>query len=543
MNTVSAILTRRLRGRGAARLLGRLGIDARRYWLLVDLFAELSDRGDMLDQLGSNQVNLKVVTKLYFGLSVLLAFLIGAAGMPVAKYLLMFLALNGLILLSVLLTETSNSLVNPVEGLILAHQPVNGATYTAAKLTHLLLVLLYLVPGLNLAPAIGVLVLKDSRWWYPFAYLAAALGAGLGIALACCALFGWLLRFVPARRLKATAQLVAALPMLGVMWFGRLQRLLARVHVPGRLPQGPAVRWSLIAALAALAAAAVFGGVRSLSADFLIRVSGVVHGEASAKTRMQRSWTGALIARLFGGQAARAGSAFLTRMMLRDWQFRRQALTMLLPLLILGAGAARNWRIDVFGTKFGLLHVAPHLFGFVILFTCFLLPYGENYKALWVFLTAPAGSLDGFARGIWASLWLHFIVIPHAAILIPLAIAWGLWHAVLFVAYSAVIASLYLSLTLRLVEGLPFMRQPDASRGSAMLPIMLAGGLAAGIMVAIQYFFVFRSPAIVVAVSGAGAVLAWFLTRSSLGAFEGSIRFNLSTASAETGTIYHEIDF
>jgi hypothetical protein len=29
----------------------------------------------------------------------------------------------------------------------LAHQPIEGATYTAAKLTHLLRILLHLVPG------------------------------------------------------------------------------------------------------------------------------------------------------------------------------------------------------------------------------------------------------------------------------------------------------------------------------------------------------------------------------------------------------------
>ena len=39
-----------LRGPRIARVLQFLGVDPKRYWLLMDLFDQLSERGEMLDQ-------------------------------------------------------------------------------------------------------------------------------------------------------------------------------------------------------------------------------------------------------------------------------------------------------------------------------------------------------------------------------------------------------------------------------------------------------------------------------------------------------------
>jgi hypothetical protein len=547
MNAIRDVVTRNFvtrwfRGPAVSRLLARFGIDSRRYWLLLDLFGELSDRGEMLDQLGSNRLSLKMATRIYFAFSVIMTVALAATQVPFAAYLGVFLLFTTLILLSILLLETGNSLLNPVEALVLAHQPINGATYTAAKLTHLLLILLYLVPGLNVAPAIGALALRGSHWWWAPVLLLAAFGIGITVAFCCCATFGWLLRFIPARRLKATAQLVGSLPLLGMMWMSQLEKLFGRINLRALIPGGPMARRGVAVAIAGLAVAGIVGGLRSLSADFLIRVSSVTRGGASAGAKIRRSLTGSLIARFFGGQPARAGSAFLSRMMLRDWHFRRQILPMMLPLLIGLAGAAStSWRTDPFARHFSVMHVLPHIFGFLLLFICSLLPYGNDYKGGWLFLTVPASSFSGFARGVWATLWLRVVAIPHIIMLIALAPIWGMVDCSLFVAYSAAVASIYLSLVLRMVENVPFTRQPDASRGTALLPILLMGGAAAGIVVAAQFFLVFRSVWIVLAVTVAAAAGAWLLTRSSLTAFAESMRFHLSLASQETGAIYKEI--
>jgi len=74
-----------------------------------------------------------------------------------------------------------------------------------------------------------------------------------------------------------------------------------------------------------------------------------------------------------------------------------------------------------------------------------------------------------------------------------------------------------------------------------MLPMMIGGGIVAAIAVGLQCLLVFRSPAIVIMTTAVIAIAAWFLTRSSLGAFEVSIRYRLGMLSAESGTFYQEI--
>ena len=96
---------------------------------------------------------------------------------PVRTYFATFLGLSGFLLLTILLSETANSLVNPVEGMVLAHYPIDGATYTAAKLTHLLRVLAYTVPALNLLPALAGVLLPQAAWWYPLVHFVVRLAA------------------------------------------------------------------------------------------------------------------------------------------------------------------------------------------------------------------------------------------------------------------------------------------------------------------------------------------------------------------------------
>ena len=99
----------------------------------------------------------------------------------------------------------------------------------------------------------------------------------------------------------------------------------------------------------------------------------------------------------------------------------------------------------------------------------------------------------------------------------------------------------YLGLELRLIEGLPFSRQPEVSQNPYMLPMMLLGGAVMGIAVGLQYFLVFHSPTAVVGVTLALAGAAWFLTRSSIQAFETSVRFHLGMLTSGSKGLYTEI--
>jgi hypothetical protein len=298
----------------------------------------------------------------------------------------------------------------------------------------------------------------------------------------------------------------------------------------------------VVVALGSLALTIVVLGIRSLSADYLIRVSSMVRGGSAAGATARKSRMGGIVARFFGGQASRAGFAFVSRMMLRDWQFRRQMVPLLiLPLVGLAPLYASSWRADPFSGRFTPIHLLPHILATVLFFICVFLPYGSDYKGAWIFLLVPARAFGRFARGVHALLWIEVIVIPHLILLPFLAWLWGIWHAGLFLAYSLAAASVYLAVELRLIDGAPFSKQVDTTRGAILLPLMMIGGAAIAAAVALQYFLVFRSPAVVMISAAIVGIAAYFLTRSSLGAFEVSIRYNLGLLSAESGTLYQEV--
>jgi hypothetical protein len=252
---------------------------------------------------------------------------------------------------------------------------------------------------------------------------------------------------------------------------------------------------------------------------------------------------GDLVARWFGGQPARAGFAFVCRMTRRDYQFRRQVIPMVFMVFIsVVPMVVSSWRTDPFSGRFTIVHLLPHMLGFVLFMTCSILVYSSDFKGAWIFLLAPSQAFGGLARGVWAALWIQVVVVPHVVAFVFLAWPWGVWHAGLFAAYSAAASSTYLALELRLIEGAPFSSQFDATRGAVQLPLMIVGGMAMAVAVGLQYLLVFRSPAVVAAVTLVLGAAAYFLTRWSLEAFAASIRFHLGLVSAESGTLYKEID-
>jgi hypothetical protein len=119
---------------------------------------------------------------------------------------------------------------------------------------------------------------------------------------------------------------------------------------------------------------------------------------------------------------------------------------------------------------------------------------------------------------------------------------WGIRDGLLFTAYSFAVASVYLSLELRLIDGMPFSKAPEPTRQNYLLPIMALGGGAIAIAVGLQYFVLFHWPVAVLVAAILLGVGAYFLTRSSLDTLESSIRFNLGILSQEAKVLYTEID-
>jgi hypothetical protein len=535
-------MKRLLRGSLATRAITAAGIDARRYWLLTDLFASLAERRELLTDLARDGVTLKIASCLYLLMGAALCLMFAAAPASASRYLGIFGLLTGVFLAGTLISEAGNSIVNPVEALVLSHYPIDGATYTAAKLTHLLRVVGYLAPALNAIPAFASLILlKEPFWYYPLIHLSMTYLVGLIVALSACAVFGGLLRFVPPARLKSVGQIVELMPFMAMMFGSQLWRQISPV-VARWMPAGSAIRRNLEIAVPILAAIAVIMGLRSLSVDYLVRVAAIAHAGSGSKIKIRRSRVGDLVARWLGGPSARAGFAYTARMMRRDWTFRRQLLPMvpmsISPLIALYQGAAT----DPFSGKFTLLHVLPHVFGVLLFFMSVSMVYGSDYKGRWIFLLAPSRTFDGFARGVHGLLWLSIIGVPHAVFAGPMIWHWGPAHAGLFLAFSVATASLYLGLVLRLIDGVPFTKQPVTSRGVYFVGIVMIGALCIAAAVGVQYLLLFRSIAAVAITSAAVAVAALVVTRASLGTFAVAMRYNLSLDSAEVGTMFREVE-
>jgi hypothetical protein len=541
MNAAWQVIERFLRNSPRTRaLMKRLGIDPVQYWLLVDLFGTLSDRRELPGHLGHTDMSLDKASWLFYFLSGIMAFFFAIAGMPLVVYFLVFMLVSGFLLLTTLLSETNNSLINPVEGLVLAHQPINGATYTSAKLTHILRILLHLVPALNLIPAFAALLIS-APWYYPLLQLAAGFAVGIVMALFCCALFGWLIRFVPPARLKSVGFAAEMSSWLMYVMMQFTPNLHLKVRVSHWLPSGTAARVAIASACVVIAFAAVIFGLRALSGDYLARVSAIARGGSGRKYRARRSYLGETVACLFGGPSVRAGFDYVWRMMTRDWQFRRQMVGLIPITAMLIGGGWQGARISPFSGKFTMMHVLPHAFGFAFFMVCSALPYGPDRKGAWLFLLAPTGAFRGFARGVFARL-LSAMLAPQVVLLPFLAWSWGLRDAALFLAYSAAVSAVYLALELRLVEGMPFTRQQESMGNPETMIILFAGGLVVSIAVALQYFLIFRTVILVVAVTAVLAVAAWLIARSSLESFEISIRFHLGLLSNESKGIYTEVN-
>jgi hypothetical protein len=122
-----------------------------------------------------------------------------------------------------------------------------------------------------------------------------------------------------------------------------------------------------------------------------------------------------------------------------------------------------------------------------------------------------------------------------------LAWRWGVADAALFAAYCLAVGSLYLSIELFLVDGLPFANPPENLKGSMAAPLILAALLGALIIVGLQWLFIFQSRFVT-----AGTVLvfggsAYVITRASLRYLETNVMHNLHRIAAGRTAMFKEV--
>jgi hypothetical protein len=523
--------------RAIAALAAPLGVDGRQLALLVQLFGSLGERKEVTGALGTDRQAMQLTA---MGLLVpgVLMCLLALGSMPLGEYDLVTLGISAMLLLVMLVVEAANSFLNPAEAAVLAHQPIAGGTYFAAKLTYLLAIVLRLELAVSGPPSLAGLLLPDARWFYPFTHFGSACLAGIFVALVACALFGLLFRIVPTSRLRSAAlwmqlavtlspllfnlarptrRALAAAPwlphvdlsFLPIAWFSAL-------GVIGQAPPAIPLRWPAIAGAAASVVLIAYG-IRSLSAGYLSRIAGVLRA-SRGRRRARRSIGGRLAGALTGRPAGRAAFGFLSAMMRRDWQFRRAMAQSLLALIIYVPILVRSLRgaSPFAGAAPSAIGLAPEILSLVTFMACMVLAYSDQYRASWIFLLAPGDGVRAFVRGIYWALWLPFAAAPLLLTFPAFAWRWGTADAALFTAYSLAVTALLLAPQLFVIEGLPFGCPPKAERTHMMLPTILFGPIVLLIGWILQWHFLFHSRALTALAALLFGLAAAVVARQSL---------------------------
>jgi hypothetical protein len=303
---------------------------------------------------------------------------------------------TGLLSVMILLTETLNTFLNPLETTVLAHQPIQEQTYFAAKITYLLGVVASIVFPLNIVAALCGLNFPESRWFFPITYLLALYLLGVSVALGLCAIVGLLFRIVPHYRLRSIATFIQAGLFITLFQYPRLAHSLTSLGLTLAPALNPVewfvwlatvgqtkptdFHWTSILLMLFSGMFVVFG-VRSLSKGYLTTVHLLLKGSKAVISRQE--WRGSLIRLITGMPSGRAAFSFIYSMAKSDWQFRLSVLPVLIQFLILPVIAvARGLGPSPFGSgRPTLAYLLPHIAGLVGLPICGMMTYSDQHRA------------------------------------------------------------------------------------------------------------------------------------------------------------------
>lgn len=483
---------------------------------------------------------------------------------PVHNYVLFPIAFTMYQLFIIVAGDAANSLLNPQEASVLAHQPIGGLTYAAAKTSHLVLIVVLQVASLNALPAVAGLLLPGARWFFPLTHLLAAFLAGFFVAFLVCGAYGWLYQFVAPQRLKGIALgiqvfffalMPAAGGLIGSAYSALKESRLEPAHwawlppnwfISTALLGHPGLGYSGWQAAVVVAATGLFiiSGLRCFAFEYLARATLLVQGRSfSVGQRSRQGWIAQFVRHATGSPVGVGACAFTGAMMRRDWNLRRQTL----PLTVMIAYAliilsASQIRVSPFAPgKFAPIHAFPHVLALLLLLPTALISQTDQPLGTWVFLTLPFRNPRAFARGVYFSLWLPGVSLPHLLLLPPAVWFWGWTEALLFVGFSTALSSLYLGAELFMLEGIPFANPVRLSTQALVMPVMILGGIGAAVLAFFQWLL-FRRHATAAAAIGLVVLLASLIARLSEGHLVSEIRANLLTLGQGPTRLFKSIE-
>jgi D-alanyl-D-alanine-carboxypeptidase/D-alanyl-D-alanine-endopeptidase len=566
-NEPLAPLFERLARKKPVRLFQRwMGLDSRQFLLFLGLFRTLSEREEFMGIPGVNRFRLSYAALFFALIGTLMWSFLAFKGMPAALILLLSLTISLLVVIPFVVREAANAMFNPVEASVLAHYPVHSLTYAAAKIAHVLIAVLYLVTALCVPPALVGVMLRGTHWYWPVTHLAAAFLTGITAAFLICALYGLIRRFLPASWLKGISIGIQLLPVVAIpyIWiyspayfFGPLTADFETgnwtwlpftwfVEIGFLGFHGTSGRFGWAGALSiAISMLAIWFGIRSFSGTYFSEGASIAQGwswRAPQKTALSRSYA-ALLRRVTGSPLGLGVFFFISKLMGRDWQFRRNILAMaVLPLLVI---LVMVLAIVQYGLpapplssrELSPVYIIPHLLGLIMMGLCSVLPFTDFQSGAWIYLTAPVTNLRMFARGIYWALWVPWAGLPHFALLPFLIPLWGWKEASLATGFSLIVVSLYLGFSIKLIHGIPFSSPFDESRIDNTAFWMM--GVICPISI---HWALFRHWWIALPAGVILAVATWFVVRVSLGDLEEEIRWRLHQMKMGPNQMFKEVD-
>jgi hypothetical protein len=415
-----------------------------------------------------------------------------------------------------LLLEYQAIVLSPDDYRQLGYQPITSRTFFAARMTSVLFYVWLMTLALGVFPILASAFTRNGGLLVAIAFLAAALLASTTSALFVIGAYGWLLKLLPASRLKhaltylqlaATFAVYASYFMLPRLigdhamqqftmphtgwvlavpgtWYASFVNIAAHAsaaahgfistQTPTPTPiQFPPEHLALagLTILLAIAGIAISGG--RLSLDYADRLADLmIDSTSTAETAAAPVRAG----RLFRDGERRAVALLVKGLFRHDMKFRLGVLG-IVPLTIIylfGAFGGHGGVTDPFvvGSRRG----EPQLVYYAVLFFPTMLRQvmsrSDGYRAAWIFFATPADT----ARLVLAvkDFVLAYFVLPYLAFLGLLLAYWfsRLDHLVILLITLALLCHLVLLVQLLLSPELPFS-QPETKGGRSQVMVLV----------------------------------------------------------------------
>jgi hypothetical protein len=253
------------------------------------------------------------------------------------------------------------------------------------------------------------------------------------------------------------------------------------------------------------------------------------------------------VRKLTGSPLGLGAFCFVSKMIRRDWQYRRTILTqawlpfliILLMILLAARGSAPPSPFS--SSEASFIHIMPHILGLIAVALCVNLCFTDFHSSSWIYLISPVYSLRPFARGVYWALWIPTAGITNGLMLPFLIRFWGWKEATLAVGFSLIVVSLYLGCAMILISGLPFaspLNESSATKNVIHLQVcslMVMAAPATLHWALFQYRWIAFLSGIIL------TVLTWLVVHWTLGELESAMRWKLHLLKVGANQMFEEI--